>query len=51
MVWAFLLGYLVFGEVPTFFVFVGAAIIAGAGLYVILHERRLRVRRGPPRGT
>ena len=53
MLWAFLLGYLVFGEVPTAFVFLGAAIIAGAGLYVIWRERQLGVQRargaeGPP---
>lgn len=45
MLWALVLGYLVFGEVLTVFVFVGAAIIAGAGLYVIWRERRLRMRR------
>ncbi len=31
MVWAFLLGYFFFAELPTIFVFVGAAIIAAAG--------------------
>jgi drug/metabolite transporter (DMT)-like permease len=46
MLWAFVLGYLVFGEVPTVFVFTGAAIIAGAGLFVIWRERRLRMQRG-----
>ena len=46
MLWAFVLGYLVFGEVPTIFVFTGAAIIAGAGLFVIWRERRLRMQRG-----
>ncbi len=54
MLWALVLGYLVFGEVPTVFVFVGAAIIAGAGLFVIWRERRLRMRRpraGGPGGT
>jgi drug/metabolite transporter (DMT)-like permease len=45
MLWAFVLGYLVFGEVPTIFVFTGAAIIAGAGLFVIWRERRLRMQR------
>ena len=55
MLWAFVLGYLVFGEVPTVFVFLGAAIIAGAGLFVIWRERRLglartRIGLGPPAG-
>ena len=56
MLWAFVLGYLVFGEVPTAFVFLGALIIAGAGLFVIWRERRLGRARsptglGPPTGT
>jgi len=41
--------------VPTIFVFVGAAIIAGSGLFVIWRERRLRMQRlrggGPQGGT
>ena len=45
MLWAGVLGYLVFGEVPTMFVFIGAAIIAGAGLFVILRERQLGLQR------
>ncbi|MGE3160035.1 MAG: EamA family transporter, partial [Xanthobacteraceae bacterium] len=45
MLWAFVLGFLVFGEVPTIFVFVGAGIIAGSGLFVIWRERRLRMQR------
>ena len=56
MFWAFLLGYLFFGELPTIFVFVGAGIIAGAGLFVIWRERQLGLQRvraaeGPPTGT
>ena len=53
MLWAFILGYAMFGEIPTVYVFVGAAIVAGAGLFVIWRERQLRLRRireaeGPP---
>lgn len=43
--WAFVLGYAVFGEVPTALVFVGAAIIAVAGLFVIWRERQLGIER------
>jgi hypothetical protein len=34
-----------FGEVPTVLVFVGAAIIAVAGLFVIWRERQLGIQR------
>ena len=45
MLWAFILGYALFGEIPTTYVFVGAAIVAGAGLFVIWRERQLKLRR------
>jgi drug/metabolite transporter (DMT)-like permease len=56
MLWALLLGYLVFGELPDALVFVGAAIIASAGLFVIWRERQLGLQRaraaeGPPAAT
>jgi drug/metabolite transporter (DMT)-like permease len=41
MLWALVLGFLVFAEVPSVLVFVGAGIIAAAGLFVIWRERRL----------
>ena len=45
MLWALVLGYLAFGEFPTTLGFLGAAIIAGAGLFVIWRERQLRAER------
>lgn len=45
MLWAFMLGYWVFDEVPTLYVIVGSVIVAGAGIYVILRERQLGLRR------
>jgi drug/metabolite transporter (DMT)-like permease len=45
MVWAFVLGYFFFNELPTVYVFVGAAIIAAAGLFVIWRERQLNLAR------
>jgi drug/metabolite transporter (DMT)-like permease len=45
MLWALLLGYWVFGELPSALVYVGATIVAGAGLFVIWRERRLGVQR------
>ena len=34
-----------FGEVPTIYVYVGSAIVAGSGLFVIWRERQLGLRR------
>jgi len=45
MLWALLLGYYVFGELPQPLVYVGAAIVVGAGLFVIFRERQLGVKR------
>jgi drug/metabolite transporter (DMT)-like permease len=45
MLWALVLGYLAFGEFPTALGFLGAAIIVGAGLFVIWREQRLRAER------
>jgi drug/metabolite transporter (DMT)-like permease len=49
MVWAFVLGYAMFGEAPTALVFLGAIIIAAAGLFVIWRERRLGIERARAR--
>ena len=45
MLWALLLGYWVFGELPSALVYAGATIVAGAGLFVIWRERRLGLKR------
>jgi drug/metabolite transporter (DMT)-like permease len=45
MLWAFALGYWLFGEVPTIYVTIGAVIVAGAGIFVILRERYLGLKR------
>jgi len=45
MLWALLLGYWVFGELPSTLVYVGGAIVAGAGLFVIWRERQLGLKR------
>ena len=55
MLWALLLGYWLFGELPEALVYVGAAIVAAAGLFVIWRERALGLQRqreaeGPPTG-
>ena len=53
MLWALLLGYWLFGELPDTLVYVGASIVAAAGLFVIWRERQLGLQRareaeGPP---
>ena len=45
MVWALMLGYAFFGEVPTVMIVVGSAIIAAAGLFVIWREHQLGLAR------
>ncbi len=47
MLWALVVGYLAFGELPTALGFLGAAIIVGAGLFVIWRERQLKAQRAP----
>src|SRR3974390_269362 len=45
MLWAFLFGYAFFGEIPTVYVFVGSAIVAASGLFVIWRERQRGIER------
>ncbi|MGR9165783.1 DMT family transporter [Rhizobium leguminosarum] len=42
LVWAFLLGYLIWADIPAPNVVVGAAMILGAGLIIIVNERPRR---------
>ena len=39
IIWAALFGYFVFGEVPSWHVVAGAAIIVAAGLYIFFREQ------------
>ena len=41
ILWAVMFGYLVFGDVPSLAMAIGALIIIGAGLYIFLRERAL----------
>jgi drug/metabolite transporter (DMT)-like permease len=55
ILFSFLLGFWMFGEVPTRLVVVGAAIVVAAGLFVLWRERQLGLKRareaeGPPSG-
>ena len=46
IVWAVLFGWLVFGDVPETGLYVGSAIIVGAGLYIFMREQTLARRPG-----
>lgn len=45
MIWALVLGYVLFGETPTAMIVLGSLIIAAAGLFVIWRERHLAAAR------
>jgi drug/metabolite transporter (DMT)-like permease len=47
IVWAIVLGYLVFGDVPDPLTLIGGAVIVGAGLYIFWREQM----RGHPEGA
>lgn len=44
MIWALVLGYVMFGETPTVMIVIGSAIIAAAGLFVIWREHQLALK-------
>lgn len=48
MIFALFWGYTLFGDLPDALVLTGAAIVCGAGLYVILRERQLGIDRRKP---
>ena len=45
LVWASILGFLVWGETPKPLTLVGALVVAGSGIYILFRETR-RFRRG-----
>lgn len=42
LIWAALLGFLLWGEIPSVWVLAGAPLVVGSGLYILLHERSRR---------
>lgn len=51
MIWAMAFGFLIFGTVPGWNVFVGAGMIAASGLYIIHRERVRGIKRGRIKGS
>ena len=47
MVWAMLLGYFVFAEMPDTLVLAGAGVVIVAGMFIVWREHRLHVERPP----
>ena len=45
MVWAMLLGYFVFAEMPETMVLAGAGVVIASGLFIVWRERRLHLQR------
>ncbi len=45
MIWALLLGWFIFGDLPTFTIMIGASIVAATGLFIVWRERQLGLER------
>jgi len=45
MIWALLIGWLVFSEIPDRLVLIGATVVIASGIFVILRERALGIER------
>ena len=41
LAWAILLGYFIWGEVPSLGVFAGIALVVASGLFILYREQRL----------
>lgn len=49
MILGIVVGYLAFGDMPTAYTIVGGLIVVGAGIFIIMRERRLGLERGTAR--
>ena len=47
LLWALVLGWLSFGTLPDGVTLIGAAIVVGSGIYLLLRERKLRIAARP----
>jgi drug/metabolite transporter (DMT)-like permease len=47
LLWAFFFGYMLFNEIPSLYVYAGAVVVAGSGLFVIWRERALGKKDAP----
>lgn len=51
LIWAIVLGYLIFGDVPDWGMTIGSTVIVGSGLYALYRERIVGVLRPAARST
>lgn len=51
ILFALVIGYTIFDEIPTTHTLIGSVVIIGAGVVIIWRERRLGVKRGPARSN
>ena len=51
MILSLIVGFFLFGEVPTGIVIAGASLIIAAGIFIIYRERQLGLKRGPARSV
>lgn len=42
LIWAALLGFILWGEIPSVWMLAGTPLVVGSGLYILLHERSRR---------
>ena len=42
LVWAMVVGFLIWGDVPTLALLIGSAIVVGSGLFLLWRETRAR---------
>jgi drug/metabolite transporter (DMT)-like permease len=51
MIWAILLGWILFSELPAPAVYVGSVIVIGSGIFIALRERQLGIERAAERAA
>ena len=49
LVWALVIGFVVWGDVPTIGLLVGSAIVVASGLFLLWHETQAPLDRTHPR--
>ena len=48
LIWAMGFGFALWGDVPTIGLIIGSVIVVGSGLFLLWHELRPKLPKGPP---